>query len=178
MIRVKNGSGKRRSATKWRQPMDAPAKIPAQTGARSDQPANRIKGKFTKGRSGNPNGRPVGIQDKRVALRSLLDPHAPKLIQKVVAKALKGDIAALRICMDRLVAPLKSKDMPVRLQAFQGTLADQGRAVLDALGREDITPDEAGAIMQAVSAHARIVEVADLAARIAALEARAEEKKF
>jgi hypothetical protein len=155
-----------------------PAKKPPQTGARSDQAASRLLGRFTKGRSGNPTGRPPGIEDKRVALRSLLDPHAPKLIQKVVAKALKGDMAALRICMDRLVAPLRAKDTPVRLETFHGTLADRGRSVLDTLGRGDISPDEAGAIMQAVSAHARIVEVADLAARIAALEARGDEKKL
>jgi hypothetical protein len=36
---------------------------------------------FDKGQSGNPNGRPKGIPDKRVELRELLKPHAKVLIE-------------------------------------------------------------------------------------------------
>lgn len=143
-----------------------------EAGARSDQVANRLEGKFTKGRSGNPNGRPKGIEDKRVALRSLLEPHAPKLIKKVVAEALKGDIAALRICMDRLVPTMKAQDTPINLGRLAGTLVDQGKGVLGALSEGRVTPDEAASLMQTIAAQARIVEVDDLVRRITALEER------
>lgn len=73
---------------------------------------------FEKGQSGNPAGRPKGIADKRTELKSLLEPHAPALVQKVVEKALNGDMQALKICIDRLIPPAKvqneqeSKYMP------------------------------------------------------------------
>jgi hypothetical protein len=42
---------------------------------------------FKRGRSGNPNGRPKGIVDRRTALRELLAPHAQALIEKTVELA-------------------------------------------------------------------------------------------
>ena len=54
---------------------------------------------YERGQSGNPAGRPVGINDKRLAMRELLEPHAEELVAKVVEMAKTGDTAALRICM-------------------------------------------------------------------------------
>ena len=71
--------------------------------------------KYEKGRSGNPNGRPAGVQDRRVALRELLVPHAKELVAKVVEMAKAGDAAALRICIDRLIPPVKARDDAVKL---------------------------------------------------------------
>jgi hypothetical protein len=128
---------------------------------------------FSKGESGNPAGRPPGIPDKRTALRKLLDPHAETLVQKVVDKALEGDIAALRLCLERLIPPAKSRDAPVDVGPLSGSLTDHGRTILTALSEQRITPDEASALMQAVAAQARIIEVDELEKRIAALEAKA-----
>jgi len=125
---------------------------------------------FKKGRSGNPKGRPKGIQDKRVALRSMLEPHAEKLVDVVVKKALKGDVAALRICLDRLIPPIKARDAAVSIGRLGGALCDQGKAVLDAVTEGRVTPDEAAALMQVIGAQARIVEVDELARRVKALE--------
>lgn len=127
--------------------------------------------KFVRGKSGNVKGRPRGTRDKRTALRALLVPHAPKLIRKIVALALAGDVGALRLCLDRLVSPLKSADNPVSLGRFTGTLAHQARAVLAAMATGRITPDEASAITAALSAQARITETDELEKRITALEA-------
>lgn len=126
--------------------------------------------KFRTGRSGNPAGRPRGIEDKRTALRALLDPHAPKLIAKIVAKALKGDTTALRICIDRLIPPIKARDSAINIGKIDGTLADRGKAVFDALSEGRVSPDEASSLMQALAAQARIVVADDLERRIKALE--------
>ena len=85
--------------------------------------------KYSIGQSGNPKGRPKGIPDKRVALRALLEPHAAKLVQKVIAKALKGkgDTTALRICLDRLIPTVKPRNETVRFPTSGGTLADDIR---------------------------------------------------
>ena len=69
--------------------------------------------KYAKGQSGNPKGRPRGVADKRVELRSLLEPHAAELVRTVVELAKAGDGAALRLCLDRLIPTLKARDEPV-----------------------------------------------------------------
>lgn len=124
----------------------------------------------TKGQSGNPTGRPKGIPDRRVALRALLDPYAEQIVAKVVRMALRGDPAALRICIDRLIPPIKAKDTPVGIGRLAGTLSEQGRAVIEKLGAGEITPEQAGTIMQVVSAQARIIEIDKLERRLKALE--------
>ena len=127
--------------------------------------------KFRPGQSGNPNGRPPHIADKRATLRSLLEPHAPALVQKAIDLALAGDSVAIRLCLDRLIPVLKPKDAPVRLPTLTGTLVQHGQAVLDALTTGKLTPDEASTVIQTVSAQARIIEIEELEKRVAALEA-------
>ena len=129
------------------------------------------KGKFLPGRSGNPRGRPKGIEDRRVALRALLEPRAPQLVEKVVQKALKGDVGALRLCLDRLIPPVKARYETVSLP-LGGTLADKGNAVLDAAARGELSPDELSMLMQAINAQAHIVKVDDLERRVKELEER------
>jgi hypothetical protein len=63
---------------------------------------------FEKGQSGNPAGKPKGAKDKRTELRELLRPHAPALVEKAVELALNGDLTALKLCLDRIMPPLKA----------------------------------------------------------------------
>lgn len=128
---------------------------------------------FSPGKSGNPNGRPKGIRDRRTSLRDLLEPHAPQLVAKAVELAMAGDSAALRMCLDRLIPPAKAKDEPVRLPPISDSLADTGRSVLEALARGQIGPDDAGAVMSAIASQVRIVDAVEIETRLRALENRA-----
>jgi hypothetical protein len=134
-------------------------------------------GQFRKGQSGNPAGKPKGARDKRTALRELLQPHAADLVKKAVELALAGDTTALRICIDRCIPAIKSKDQPISLQGLSGSLAEQGKAVMAAMAAGEITPDEATAVMQVLTAQMRIVEVDDLVKRIEALEGKGDGKQ-
>ncbi|CAJ3303158.1 Uncharacterised protein [Burkholderia pseudomallei] len=127
---------------------------------------------FKKGQSGNPAGKPRGTRDKRTALRELLLPHAADLVAKAVELAKGGDTTALRICIDRCIPAIKAKDAPVDLPDLTGSLAEQGEAVMRAMARGRITPDEANAVMQVISAQARIIEVDELEKRLAVLEGK------
>lgn len=65
---------------------------------------------FQPGQSGNLNGRPKGIIDKRAELRGLLEPHAKDIIEKLVSLAKVGDPTALRLCIERLLPRIKPDD--------------------------------------------------------------------
>jgi hypothetical protein len=125
---------------------------------------------FQPGQSGNPDGRPPGIRDKRTAMRALLEPHAEALVAKAVERALAGDSTALRICIDRLIPAAKAKDDPVSLPTLTGSLADQGRIVIEALAQEHLSPEDAATILQALATQTRIVEADEIEARLTALE--------
>ena len=125
--------------------------------------------KFKKGQSGNPVGRPKGKSTLQ-ELRELLKPHAEELVTKVVEMAKTGDSAALRLCLERLIPPIKARDTPITLDKFTGTLTEQGQYILEAMARSDLTPSEATSMLQALGAQGRIVELDELEKRVRALE--------
>lgn len=128
--------------------------------------------KFAKGVSGNPKGRPRGIADKRTALRELLTAHAEELVQKLVASALAGDMAALKLCIEKLLPTPKASDEPVRIEDLGATPADQARTIITAAAEGRLSPDQAAAFVSAIAAQARVIEIDELARRVAALESR------
>jgi len=91
------------------------------------------------------------------------------LIDSVIQNALEGDTSAQKMCLDRLVPPLKSVDRPVTLAASE-TLADQGRNILKAVTVGDLTPSEAECVFRSLTAQARITELSELEQRIEVLE--------
>ena len=66
------------------------------------------RGRFSKGRSGNPAGRPRGCRDHaNRAAQLLLAGEGEALTRKAVELALAGDPAALRLCLERIVGPYR-----------------------------------------------------------------------
>ena len=125
--------------------------------------------KFKPGQSGNPKGRPRGTATT-AKLRALLEPHAKDLVKRAVELALKGDVTALRLCLERLVAPIKATDEPVELRGLKGTLTEQGAAVIQAVASSQVTPEQAATLLQALAAQAKIEEADKLEKRISELE--------
>ncbi|SRR5216683_3169077 len=102
---------------------------------------------FQPGQSGNPNGRPKGSRNAAtLALESLLDGEA--LTRKAVELALTGDIAALRLCLDRVLPPRKDRpvsfEMPPINNAVDARAASA--ALLAAVASGDLTPSEASEV--------------------------------
>jgi hypothetical protein len=54
--------------------------------------------------------------------REMLEPYAEELIQRVVGMAKEGDMAALKLCLDRLCAPLRPTDRLVIIEGMPETL--------------------------------------------------------
>jgi hypothetical protein len=126
--------------------------------------------RYRKGESGNPKGRPPGIKDKRTQYRKLLEPHVEELVAKAVELALDGDTTALRLCLERITPPIKAKDETINIGKLEGTLAEQGQAIIAAVGTGTISPTEAATMLGALASQARIREGDELAKRLSELE--------
>ena len=132
-------------------------------------------GKFRRGQSGNPSGRPAGARHKVTrAVEALLEGEAEALTRKAVEMALGGDGPALRLCLDR-IAPAR-KDMPVSfalppIESAADTVTASA-SLLAAVAGGEVTPDEAGRVMALLTAHKSLVETGNLESRITALEAK------
>lgn len=128
--------------------------------------------KFKPGQSGNPKGRPRGSGDKRNKYRTLLEPHAGKIIQAVIDRGLDGDNTCLKLCMDRLVAPYRPQDAVFEIGIAGGSLTDQGRNVLSAMSKGHLSATDATAILSALATAGRIIEMDELEKRLSELEKR------
>ncbi|MET0117768.1 MAG: DUF5681 domain-containing protein [Sedimenticola sp.] len=129
------------------------------------------KTRFKPGQSGNPKGKPKG-SGKGPQLRAMLQPHASELVEKVVSMALEGDTTALKMCIDRLIPPIRSRDSSIVLDDLKADakLTEQGEKIIVAMASGKISPMEASTMMKTVSDQARVVEVEELEKRITALE--------
>lgn len=128
-------------------------------------------GRWKRGESGNPAGRPPGLPDRRRELRELIRPHVPELVEKALAMAKAGDAAALRLLLDRALPPLKPTAEPVAFALDPAApLPEQGAAVLQGVAAGTVPPDVGRSLLEALAAQGRLVELHELARRVAALE--------
>src|ERR687887_1160830 len=75
---------------------------------------------FEKGESGNPAGRPPGSRNRATLLmESLLADDAEAIGRKAVEMAKGGDLAAIRLCVDRLAPARKGKPVLFELPPLE-----------------------------------------------------------
>src|SRR4029077_19494962 len=136
----------------------------------ADETIEKQRGRpFQKGQSGNPAGRPRGSRNATtVAMEMLLDGQAEALTQKAIDLALAGDMAALRLCLDRILPPRKDSpvafDLP-EMKTLNDAVPAMG-ALVKAVGQGDLTPTEAAELTKMVQAFAKIIETAELEERV------------
>ena len=67
---------------------------------------------FVKGMvSLNPAGRPKGSVNKFTALaRELMSEKSPEIVERVIQKAMEGDVHCLKMCLDRILPVHKAVD--------------------------------------------------------------------
>jgi hypothetical protein len=132
-------------------------------------------GRWQPGQSGNPAGRPRGSRHEALkALDAIGAEGAAEVMQAVVAAAKDGDMRAADILLRRLWPERKGRPVNVELPALDdagGIVAALG-AVAGAVAGGEISPEEGQAVAAILETQRRAIETADLAARIAALEAR------
>jgi hypothetical protein len=121
---------------------------------------------------GNP-GRPPGSKNRVTqTLEQLAEGQAEQLFEKVRELALAGDVACLRMMLDRIWPPRKAQPVNVTLppiNSSQDALVAIA-AICRALREGGLTPDEITALSSVVGRSIQVIERQDLERRVAALE--------
>lgn len=126
------------------------------------------KTSFKPGISPNPAGRPPGTTP-RAKFRKLVDADMGGIVGTLVANAKAGDTQAAKVLLDRLIPALKPTTDALNLKCA-GTLAERGEALIEAMTRGKVSPDQAQIAMNTLSAQAKLVEQSELVQRIEQLE--------
>jgi Family of unknown function (DUF5681) len=125
------------------------------------------------GQSGNVRGKAKGTRNRCTMLAErLLDDEAPALVRKAIELALQGDLTALRICLDRIVPPRRSRAVQFTVPPLR-TAADASAAmaaVLAGVAEGALTPDEGSELSNLIANYVKVFETTALEQRIAALE--------
>ena len=122
------------------------------------------------GQSGNPAGKPSGCGELQ-KLRAAIGEHVPEIINQLVTAARGGDIQAARLILERVLPPVKAIEQAQAINLPDGTLTEQGRAVLAAVAAGELAPGQGAQLLTAIGTLGKIAELDELAARITALEA-------
>lgn len=137
------------------------------------QDGRRADGTFAPGNA--LGGKTKGARSRITrAVEELLDGEHEALTRKCIERALDGDMAALRLCLDRIAPPRKDAPISMELPPVESAadIVRASAAVLAAVSNGEVTPDEGARLMAMLMSHKSIVEAGDLERRIAELEAR------
>jgi hypothetical protein len=160
-------------------PDERAAQNPGQGAEQPVSSGRQADGRFAPGNSLGAAGRPLGTRHKAtLALEALLDGEAEGLTRKAVEMALGGDTTALRLCLERIAPPVKSRrvafDLP-KIEKAEDLLAAFS-AVVTSMAAGELGADEAALIASVLEAKRKTIETVDIEKRLAAIEAKDAQK--
>jgi hypothetical protein len=121
------------------------------------------------GQSGNPAGRKPGTGEV-AQIRASIAARVPEILNRLMEQALEGDTGAARLLLERAIPPLKAAEQTQALSLPDGTLTEQGRAVLAAVAAGALAPSQGSQLITAIGSLARVAEIDNLESRITKLE--------
>lgn len=130
-------------------------------------------GRFAKGKSGNPSGRPPGSRNRAsLVVEALMEGEAERLSRKAIELAFEGNVVALRLCLERIAPARRGHLIKLDIGSAR-TLAELAQAqsqVLERMAKGDLTVEEAADAARAIEAVGSAYERRELEARLVALE--------
>ena len=132
-------------------------------------------GRFQKGMSGNPSGKPKGVRARVTQLaEKLLEDDRDAIVRAVIAAAKGGDPTAMRLCIERRIPVCKGRPIAFDLPEIE-TPADVVKAlgaIAGAMAGGDLTLDEANAVAGVIEFRRRAIETVEHEERLRKLEER------
>ena len=128
---------------------------------------------FEKGESGNPAGRPRGSRNRATLLmESLLADDAEAIGRKAIAMAKQGDMAAIRLCMDRLAPVRKGEPVAFELPPLDKPADSVAAAaeIVAAVAAGELPPSEAAELAKVIDVYVRAIATKGFDERLTKLE--------
>lgn len=132
-------------------------------------------GRFVPGQSGNPKGKSKGTLHKatRAAL-AMMEGQIEALTQTVINAALAGDMTATKLVFDKLIPQAKEAPLDegaVVLPTLSGeSVPDAVAVVVQAVAEGSLLPGQGQQIVAMLDGYRKSVELAEIEARLTALE--------
>lgn len=145
-------------------------------GSSSANARSKQAGRFAKGQSGNPAGKPRGTRHKTtLAMEALLDGEAEKLTRKAIESALAGDGMALRLCIERIIPPRKDRPVCFDMPSIStvNDIVPAHAAIAAAVSAGELTPSEGLDCARLIEGAARAIEITEIEQRLTKLENQA-----
>ena len=145
----------------------------------SDNTGEQQAGRFRKGQSGNPAGRPRGSRNSAtLAVEAMLDGEAEALTRKAIELALAGDTFALKLCIDRIYPARKDRPVTFTLPPITSArdAADIAAAVAEAVAAGQLTPSEAAEIGKVIEIYVKAYQTAELVDRTVPIKQMTDEE--
>lgn len=130
---------------------------------------------FKPGTSGNPKGKPRGTLNKAThAVLALLEGEADAITRVCIEAAKQGDMAAVRLILERLAPPARERPVNITLPDTSTIIgvSEAQAAIVQAVAAGDLLPGEATALANIIEARRKALETLELEQRIAALEGK------
>jgi hypothetical protein len=140
----------------------------------------RAEGRWLRGSSGNPKGRPTGRQNKStVYLQQLLAGKTEQVIQAVIDAAISGDMRAAKLVLERVLPLGTGRPLDEEIACAIGSAEDAAAAIASIAsaaidGR--LSSSEAADLASVVESYGRAVQTVEVVARLDILEQRAEQR--
>ena len=128
---------------------------------------------FQPGQSGNPAGRAVGSRNKKtLAMEEAFFARADALVQNLVERAMAGEPAAMRLCMERVLPAGRGRPLPIDLPTVRSADDAQAAAavITGALKEGAVSAREAVELLRVVEGLTRLAGAVDIVRKIARTE--------
>jgi hypothetical protein len=140
----------------------------------------KADGRWRKGQSGNALGRPAGSQNRSHAvLRELLSANAESVLRVVVEAAKDRDMAAAKLILDRAFPKRLCRPLDGLVLPPVNTVADACdalQAITNAVLAGVLSAEEGAHLSSVIETHRRMIETAEVVARLERLERLSEAK--
>lgn len=128
---------------------------------------------FKKGESGCPTGKPRGSGKWQKFWKQITQDDIAQLVDALKTEALSGNVAAMKLILDRVSPPLRAVDAPMTFELPDGSdLAGKATAILEAAAAGKLPANVAGGLMAGLAGIARLKDADEFEARIRACETR------